>query len=202
ALPDRRIAGGARPVRPLTVRAAEPGVMTASSVLQLLAGSRLVRRAVDAAFGRWARRRVEALDRRDAAVVQHASLLDLVRLARHTRFGRDHGFSSIRGVADYQARVPLRDYEAFWRDYRQPSLPDLEDAAWPGPTPSLALSSGTTSGTTKYVPVTRPMLASNRRAALTTLALFLATHPGTPLFAGRIFFLGGSTDLRPLRRAG
>jgi len=39
------------------------------------------------------------------------------------------------------------------------------------------------------------MLASNRRAALTTLALFLAAHPGTPLFQGRIFFLGGSTDL-------
>jgi hypothetical protein len=29
--------------------------------------------------------------------------------------------------------------------------------------------------------------------------LFLAAHPGTPLFGGRIFFLGGSTDLRELR---
>ena len=41
------------------------------------------------------------------------------------------------------------------------------------------------------------MLASNQRAALTTLALFLAAHPGTPLFTGRLFFLGGSTALEP-----
>src|SRR5262249_19558589 len=40
---------------------------------------------------------------------------------------------------------------------------------------------------------------SNSRAALTTLALFLAAHPGTPLFQGRIFFLGGSTDLTVLQ---
>jgi hypothetical protein len=40
------------------------------------------------------------------------------------------------------------------------------------------------------------MLASNQRAALTTLALFLAAYPGTPLFTGKFFFLGGSTDLR------
>jgi hypothetical protein len=66
--------------------------------------------------------------------------------------------------------------------------------------PYFALSSGTTSGTTKYLPVSREMLASNRRAALTTLALFLAAHPGTPLFTGRLFFLGGSTDLQDLAR--
>jgi hypothetical protein len=42
------------------------------------------------------------------------------------------------------------------------------------------------------------MLASNQKAALTTLSLFLASHPGTPLFTGRLFFLGGSTDLRDL----
>src|SRR5262249_21672274 len=41
-------------------------------------------------------------------------------------------------------------------------------------------------------------LASNRRAALTTLALFLARHPFARLFAGKAFFLGGSTDLKEL----
>jgi hypothetical protein len=42
------------------------------------------------------------------------------------------------------------------------------------------------------------MLASNRRAALTTLALFLASQPNALLFTGKAFFLGGSTDLTPL----
>ncbi len=155
----------------------------------------LIRRAADFAFGRYARRRARALDRLDATAEQRRTLLRLVRHARATRFGREHDFGRLRSVADYQRRVPLRDYDAFWRDYWRPAFPLLADMTWPGPIPYLALSSGTTSGATKYIPVSREMLASNRRAALTTLALFLAARPGTPLFCGRLFFLGGSTDL-------
>ncbi len=155
----------------------------------------LVRRAADFAFGRYARRRVGTLDRLAVADIQQRTLLRLVRLANSTKFGREHDFGRIRSVADYQRRVPLRDYDAFWQTYWQPAYPRLCDVTWPGLIPYLALSSGTTSGTTKYVPVSRDMLASNRRAALTTLALFLASHPRTPLFQGRFFFLGGCTDL-------
>jgi hypothetical protein len=172
--------------------------MEPTTLFQRLAGAGLVRRAADAWFGRYARRRVRGLDRSCAAAVQQATLRSLVRKARDTRFGREHDFDGVRTVADYQARVPLRDYEAFWRDYWQPAFPSLQGVTWPGKVPYFALSSGTTSGVTKYIPVSRAMLASNRRAALSTLALFLAAHPGTPLFTGRIFFLGGSTDLRDL----
>jgi hypothetical protein len=168
------------------------------SVLQSLAGKPLVRRAVDAVFGQYARRRVRRLDRRPAAALQHDTLLRLVRHAADTRFGRDHDFAAIRSVADYQRRVPLRDYEQFWTDYWQPAFPLLNGLTWPGRVPYFALSSGTTSGATKYIPVTRAMVASNQKAGLTALALFLAAHPRTPLFNGRIFFLGGSTDLTRL----
>jgi hypothetical protein len=172
--------------------------MSTLSVLQGLAGRALVRRAADAVFGRFALRRARQLDHLPAARVQERALLRLVRHARHTQFGRDHDFAAVRSVADYQARVPLRDYNAFWADYWAGAFPFLQGVSWPGPVPYFALSSGTTSGATKYIPVTREMLASNRKAALTTLALFLAAHPRTPLFTGRLFFLGGSTDLQDL----
>src|SRR5262249_50650482 len=113
-------------------------------------------------------------------------------------FGRDHDFARIRTVEDYQHLVPLRDYDTFWRDYWQPVFPCLQGVSWPDPIPYFALSSGTTTGSTKYLPVSAQMLASNRRAALTTLAWFRAAHPDTPLFTGRFFFLGGSTDLTSL----
>src|SRR5204863_2116224 len=116
--------------------------------------------------------------------------------ARATRFGRDHGFGRIRCVADYQQCVPLRDYEAFWGEYLGPSFPHLAGVTWPGRVPYFALSSGTTGHSTKYIPVTPEMIASNQRAALAMLALHLAAHPDTPLFRGRFFFLGGSTDLK------
>ncbi len=151
---------------------------------------------------RFAAHRTAQLDQRSPVRIQQQTLLRLVRHARRTRFGIDHDFDGIRTLADYQRRVPLRTYEAFWTDYWRGPFPYLADVTWPGPIPYFALSSGTTSGTTKYIPLSRQMLASNQKAALTTLALFLAAHPGTPLFTGRLFFLGGSTDLRDLSANG
>jgi hypothetical protein len=171
------------------------------SVAEMILGRPLVRRVADRLLGRMARRRARKLDRIDAATVQEQTLLRLVRYARHTRFGRDHDFAGVRSVADYQARVPLREYAAFWSDYWRGPFPHLVDVTWPGLVPYFGLSSGTTAGTTKYLPLTRQRLASDRKAALTTLAWFLDAHPGTPLLTGRLFFLGGNTDLVDLSAA-
>lgn len=170
--------------------------MPSTSFLAPLAGSRPVRRLADAAAVRYARRRAAALDRMDAGAVQHETLLKLVRHARDTRFGRDHDFGRVASAADFRARVPVRDYEYFWTTYWKDAYPRLDDVTWPGKVPYYALSSGTTSGTTKYIPVTREMVASNKKAAFTTVALFRNARPDAKLLTGKVFFLGGSTDLR------
>jgi hypothetical protein len=172
--------------------------LSTAGIVERLADRPFVRQLADAGLARYARRRVARLDRGDTAEMQRTCLMALVRRARRTRFGRDHDFAGIRTVADYQQRVPLRTYEQFWRQYWQPAFPLLQGVTWPDAIPYFALSSGTTSGTTKYVPVSKRMLASNRDAALTTLALFLAARPEARLFAGKTFFLGGSTDLTEL----
>jgi hypothetical protein len=162
-----------------------------------IATSGFVKGAANRLFSEYAARRVRQLDRASAANVQRDTLLRLASTAANTRFGRDHGFIGIRSIADYQRRVPLRHYEAFWESYWQPAFPHLVGCTWPGRPPYLALSSGTTSGTTKSIPVTRPMLRSNRRAALTALAWLQAAAPDLRLFDGPLFFLGGSTSLEP-----
>jgi hypothetical protein len=162
---------------------------------QAVLGSNLARSAADAWFGHYARRRTQCLDAGDAARQQEQILLRLVTAAQWTRFGREHGFGLIRSVRDFQRRVPLRKYETFWSQYWQSAFPHMTDVTWPGQMPYLALSSGTTMGATKYIPVTSQMLASNRKAALTALSWFRAANPRIPLFAGRMFLLGGSTDL-------
>jgi hypothetical protein len=145
-----------------------------------------------------AHRRVARLDRLDTEECQRRILLRLVRRAQQTRFGREHDFARIRTIEDYQQRVPLAGYESFWSRYWQPAFPCLDNVTWPGRIRYFALSSGTTSGSTRYIPVSSSMLRCNRRAALTALAFFLHAHPNTALFSGQLFFLGGSTDLRPL----
>ncbi len=167
-----------------------------SSLLQRLSGSTIVRRVADAGLTRYAFMRVRELDRLDLVRTQRRELMRIVSRARDTKFGRDHRFAEIQCVADYQRRVPLRTYEQLWKDYLALAYPRLQGVTWPEFIPYYALSSGTTSGATKYIPVTRQMVASNKKAALTNLAYFLHQHPQAPIFRGRIFFLGGSTDLK------
>lgn len=156
----------------------------------------LVRRIADAAQVRLAHRRVAELDRLDAGQAQRHALLRMVRHARSTLFGRDHHFERIDTIKEYQHRVPLRDYEYFWTNYWSARYPRLDNITWPGFTPYYALSSGTTSGTTKYIPITRAMIRSNAKAAFTTLSFFRHSYPKASLLTGQFFFLGGSTDLR------
>lgn len=145
-----------------------------------------------------AARRLAALARMDAVQAQRATLAWLLRRAVRTRFGRDHGFAEIRTVREYQRRVPLRRYEAFWAEYWQGAFPVLRDVTWPGLVPCFAQSSGTTGGTTKRIPVSRAMMRSNTGAAFDTMAFHLAAPPQSRVFGGRNFLLGGSTALEHL----
>jgi hypothetical protein len=143
----------------------------------------------------FAAQRLWRLRAMNPAAEQERLLFGLLRTAADTRFGRDHRFAAIRSVAAFQRAVPLRRYEALHEDYLAARLPVLEDLLWPGRTPYLALSSGTTAGRTKRIPVTAEMLRANRNAALDLMAWHLAANPGARPLAGMSFMLGGSTAL-------
>ncbi len=147
----------------------------------------------------YARKRLRRLARMDPQAVQRGVLSSLVRRARGTRFGRDHDFAAVRSLDDYRSRVPLRDYDAFWDAYWRVPFPHLYGCTWPGPIPWFAVSSGTSTGTTKYIPVSREMRRSNVRAGAELLVRHVAGRPNSRLLAGRVFMLGGSTGL--VRRA-
>ncbi len=142
-----------------------------------------------------AHRRLGRLWSNDPVAAQARLLRRLVERAQDTRFGRDHGFDRVRTIEDFQAAVPVRAYEAFWQDYWQERFPVLDNVSWPGRVPFFAVTSGTTSGRTKYIPLTRATLQQNHRTALDMLGAHLVATPGSRLFAGRSFFLGGSTAL-------
>jgi len=160
-----------------------------------LAGATAVRGLVNLGFQLDARLRCRELARSRPVRIQERVLGRLIRKARQTQFGRDHRFDRIGSVADFQREVPIRTYENLWDAYLRDRYPVFEDLTWPGRIPFLALSSGTTRGATKYIPVSAEMAASNRKAALTMLAFHMRSRPDSRLFHGRLFFLGGSTDL-------
>ncbi|HUZ75871.1 MAG TPA: GH3 auxin-responsive promoter family protein [Stellaceae bacterium] len=143
----------------------------------------------------YARRRARRLAGEDAPAAQRHVLLRLLRHAADTRFGAAHGFAAIDDVATYQRRVRLRHYDDFWHEYWRAAFPVLTDLCWPGTIPYFARTSGTTTGATKFIPVSRAMNASNGRAVLDLFTHHLAARPRSRVLAGRNFMLGGSTAL-------
>lgn len=142
-----------------------------------------------------ARRRHAQLQKQDPGEAQLHELQKLMRWAGSTRFGKAHGFARIRTVEDFQAAVPLGSYEDFWQNWWQEPFPDHRDVTSPGRTQFFAVTSGTTSGATKYIPVTKEMVASNKRAAIDVIVHHLANNPNSRPLAGRTFMMGGSTEL-------
>ena len=74
----------------------------------------------------------------------------LIQKAKSTDFGRDHGFNKIRDYKDFQASVPIRDYEGH-RVYVDKMLEGATSVLWPGKPLYYAKTSGTTSGV-EYIP--------------------------------------------------
>ncbi len=144
-----------------------------------------------------ASRRVRKLAGQNPVAAQEAVLARMVQRAANTTFGRDHGFANIKTVADYQARVPLRRYDDFWREYWQPSFPRAQDCTWPGLAPYYAMSSGTSTGVNKYIPTTRELIHSNALMMRDVMAHHAANRPGTRALRGKVMMLGGSTQLTP-----
>ncbi len=149
-------------------------------------------------FRLYASRRRRVLASQDAAAVQERQLLQLIKTAAATRFGREHHFEAIHSVEDFRRQVPLRRYEDLWSTYWEPNFPEVVDATWPGKISYFAVTSGTTSGVTKYIPVTEPMIASNRRAGTDIFVHHVANRPRSRVMGGHSFMLGGSTALEEL----
>jgi len=130
-------------------------------------------------------------------------LRDLVRRAAATEYGRAHGFTEIAGSDDiyaaFTAALPVIDYDDWvsWLGEKSPvnkAVP-LVDVAWPGRIDTFCLSSGTTSGRTKYVPYSREMMAVNRKAAIDMFAHALAVRPELTPPLTKTLYMSGSTRL-------
>ncbi len=140
--------------------------------------------------------RMSRLRRQSAARIQERLLVSMVRAAAATEFGTAHGFADVASVSGFQARVPLRRYQDFWNEYWKDGFPLLRDRTWPGAVPYFAVTSGTTTGTTKYIPCTHEMLRNNRRGASDLLVHHIRNRPQSRVLGGKSFMMGGSTDLR------
>ena len=145
--------------------------------------------------GIWARRRVRAIEResRQAWLLQQKTFRHLIQKGAQTEFGKAHQFDHIQEVADFQARVPIRNYEQAreWFDKITEGNPDV---CWPGKPIYLAKTSGTTSGA-KYIPITKESISKQVQGARDALLCYMHESGNSSFLSGKMMFLSGSPEL-------
>lgn len=123
---------------------------------------------------------------------QRAQLDYLLRHGRRTLWGGKHRMGLMAAYEDFAEGVPLTPYEDL-REWVMRMVAGERNVLWPGVTRRFAQSSGTSDSKSKYIPVTDDSLRLNHyRGGTEAVAHYLLTHPGSRLFDGRAFILGGS----------
>lgn len=128
-------------------------------------------------------------------------LKKLLKKARFTSFGQHYRFDEIllgRHVGKgFQEAVPVHDYNKIYEDWWKQTLEGVPDVAWPGKIQYYALSSGTSEAASKYIPVTKDILRSNRINYLRQLiSLFSYDNLPRNAVTKGFLMLGGATDLQ------
>jgi hypothetical protein len=119
---------------------------------------------------------------------QRKVLARLVDANRDTRFGREHGFNTIRDHRDFQARVPVQEFETL-----RPYIDEQRRTGAPALTAEPPVFYAQTSGTTskpKHIPVTPSMLAMHRDEQ--ALFSYLQYRACPAAFEGKAFGIMGA----------
>ncbi len=118
---------------------------------------------------------------------------NLIDVAKHTAFGRDHSFADIQSYEDFKANVPVVDYEGL-RTYVERIIEGESDVLWKGKPLYFAKTSGTTSGA-KYIPLTKESMPTHIKAARNALLMYIAESKNADFVDGKMIFLQGSPVL-------
>ncbi len=117
----------------------------------------------------------------------------LIQGAKNTLFGKDHDFENIHNYADFQERVPIRDYEGL-RPYVEKIQKGETDILWKDKPLYFAKTSGTTSGT-KYIPITRESMPFHIQSARNALLCYVNETGKSRFLDRKLIFLSGSPEI-------
>ena len=128
------------------------------------------------------------------AVQDQASIFKaLLKVLKHTQFGKDHGVDAVQDYDSFKKAIPIRDYERFV-PYINMIKEGKQNILWKGLPIYFAKTSGTTSGV-KYIPITKDSIDNHINTARNALLCYLAETGNTGFASGKLIFLSGSPEL-------
>lgn len=149
-------------------------------------------------FNRIAR---NALNRQNRAFKSQKKVLQkLLTTAFATEFGVHYKFIDILGSSEvtdsFREKVPVHTYQdmsVWWDEARR----DKKNVAWKGAITHYALSSGTSEGSSKFIPVSRQMIRAIQRASVWQyFSILKEKEVPVSVFNGSSLMMSSSTDLQ------
>ena len=127
--------------------------------------------------------------------VQNEVLINLLKNAENTEFGKKYNFNSIKDYSSFSNNIPLTDYENFLK-YIERSIKGESNIFWNSAIKWYAQSSGTTNSISKFIPVSKESLEEcHYKAGKDVLCLYVNNNKDSNLFSGKSLRLGGSKKL-------
>jgi hypothetical protein len=128
-------------------------------------------------------------------------LKKLLKKARFTEFGQKYRFDELllskNPTKKFQEYVPTYNYNKIYTEWWHKTLEGKPDICWPGVIKYFALSSGTSEAASKYIPITKDIIRSNK-ITMVRHFLTLTGYQDIPVksIGKGWLMLGGTTDLQ------
>ena len=130
--------------------------------------------------------------RRDPMPYQHRWFRHLIEHGKGSAFGKEYGFDNIHSIRDFQARIPIHDYNKI-APYIHRLMQGEQYTLWDEKTMMFAKSSGTSSDKSKFIPMPHSSLQITHYGGFKRmLASYVNAHPKSRIFMGKALTLGGS----------
>ena len=137
--------------------------------------------------------------------IQQRTLFKLIKKAKHTAFGAAHGFKELSKntdlVAEFKSRVPITNYEEFHTNWLHLAIQGKKDIIWPGRISYFALSSGTSAGASKKIPVSENMLRKFHKTTIQQVSGLTELQLPASFYESNALIIGGSTDLKKINKS-
>lgn len=134
---------------------------------------------------------------------QNKMLENLLNKGKKTGFGKIYNFSKIlesENVSQaYSDCIPIYTYERLYKEFLKYQLSGSKQVVWKGETTYYALTSGTTEGGSKKIPVSDCMIKQFQKTSLQQLIALHELSLPPNFFKSSVLTLGGSTKLTRVR---
>jgi hypothetical protein len=124
--------------------------------------------------------------------VQQECFTQLIDRAVNTKWGKEHNYSTINDIEDFQKNVSIQTYDDI-KPFVDRIREGESNLLWPGDIKWFAKSSGTENDKSKFIPVSKESLEKcHFKGGRDVLAIYTNNYPESKIFRGKGLTLGGS----------